>query len=143
METAQNIVLAPSGLKIPDNPHFESFVKRKLNNYPVTIDDFIFISLGISREITFKVISMRPKGVCVIKQETSLHISEHLSEEEEKGAIYVTYEDVGGLDREIERVREMVELPLRHPSLFKHLGIDPPKGVLLRGPPGCGKQCRG
>ncbi|MHA1782072.1 MAG: CDC48 family AAA ATPase, partial [Promethearchaeota archaeon] len=52
---------------------------------------------------------------------------------------YVTYEDVGGLDREIQRVREMVELPLKHPSLFKRLGIDPPKGVLLRGPPGCGK----
>ncbi|MHA1491734.1 MAG: CDC48 family AAA ATPase [Promethearchaeota archaeon] len=136
---AQSIVLAPSSVKIRTNPRFETFVKRKLNNYPVTLDDNILISIGISREITFKVINMRPKGVCIIKQETSLHISEHITEEEEKGAIYVTYEDVGGLDREIQRVREMVELPLRHPSLFKHLGIDPPKGVLLRGPPGCGK----
>ncbi len=136
---AQSIVLAPSSVKIRTNPRFETFVKRKLNNYPVTLDDNILISIGISREITFKVISMRPKGVCIIKQETSLHISEHITEEEEKGAIYVTYEDVGGLDREIQRVREMVELPLRHPSLFKRLGIDPPKGVLLRGPPGCGK----
>jgi transitional endoplasmic reticulum ATPase len=87
----------------------------------------------------FKVISIRPNGVCIIKPETTLHISEHITEDEEKGADYVTYEDVGGLDREIQRVREMVELPLRHPSLFKRLGIDPPKGVLLRGPPGCGK----
>ncbi|MFX0025122.1 MAG: CDC48 family AAA ATPase [Candidatus Hermodarchaeota archaeon] len=136
---AQSIVLAPSSVKIRANPRFETFVKRKLNNYPVTLDDYIYISIGISREITFKVISMKPNGVCKIKPETQLHISEHITEEEERGAEYVTYEDVGGLDREIQRVREMVELPLRHPSLFKRLGIDPPKGVLLRGPPGCGK----
>ena len=138
-ETAQNIVLAPSSVKIRNNPRFESFVKRKLNNYPVTIDDFIFISIGISREITFKVISIRPNAICIINQDTILNISEKVTEDVETGAGYITYEDVGGLDREIQRVREMVELPLRHPSLFKRLGIDPPKGVLLRGPPGCGK----
>ncbi len=138
-QNAQNVVIAPSNVKIRTNPRFESFVKRKLNNYPITNDDLIFISIGLSREITFKVISMRPKGVCVIKPETSLHKSEHATEDEENGSSYVTYEEVGGLDREINRVREMVELPLRHPSLFKKLGIDPPKGVLLRGPPGCGK----
>ncbi len=138
-EPAQNIVLAPSSVKIRNNPRFESFVKRKLNNYPVTVDDFIFISIGISREITFKVISMRPNEVCIIKQDTILNISEKVTEDVEAGVGYITYEDVGGLDREIQRVREMVELPLRHPSLFKRLGIDPPKGVLLRGPPGCGK----
>ncbi|MHA1485930.1 MAG: CDC48 family AAA ATPase [Promethearchaeota archaeon] len=137
--SAQNIVLAPISFKYKSNPRFETFVKRKLNNYPVAIEDFIFISIGISREITFKVISMRPSGICTIKPETVLHISENITEDEERGADYVTYEDVGGLDREIQRVREMVELPLRHPSIFKHLGIDPPKGVLLRGPPGCGK----
>ena len=137
--SAQNIVLAPISVKIKSGPRFETFVKRKLSNYPVAIDDFIFISIGISREITFKVISMRPSGICTIKPETSLHISENITEDEERGSDYVTYEDVGGLDREIQRVREMVELPLRHPSIFKRLGIDPPKGVLLRGPPGCGK----
>ncbi len=138
-ESAQNIVLAPSSVKIRNNPRFESFVKRKLNNYPVTVDDYIFISIGISREITFKVISMRPNAVCIIKADTVLNISEKITEDAEAGVGYITYEDVGGLDREIQRVREMVELPLRHPSLFKRLGIDPPKGVLLRGPPGCGK----
>ncbi len=137
--TAQKIVLAPASVKIRTNPRFESFVKRKLSNYPVTLDDIILISIGISRELTFKVISLRPKGICIIKPETILNISESVTEDEEKGTNYLTYEDVGGLDREIERVREMVELPLRHPSLFKRLGIDPPKGVLLRGPPGCGK----
>jgi transitional endoplasmic reticulum ATPase len=138
-QIAQSIVLAPSSVKIKTNPRFENFVKRRLNNYPITIDDFIYISIGISREIAFKVISVRPVGICLIKPETQLHISDSITEEEERGAGYITYEDVGGLDREIQRVREMVELPLRHPSLFKRLGIDPPKGVLLRGPPGCGK----
>ncbi|MFX1379324.1 MAG: CDC48 family AAA ATPase [Promethearchaeota archaeon] len=138
-EIAQHVVLAPSNFSIKIDPRLESFVKRKLNNYPITMDDYIFISIGISREITFKVISMRPKGVCIIKQDTILNLSERIIEEEERGLDYLTYEDVGGLDKEIQRVREMVELPLRHPSLFKRLGIDPPKGVLLRGPPGCGK----
>ena len=84
-------------------------------------------------------ISIRPNAICIINQDTILNISEKVTEDVETGAGYITYEDVGGLDREIQRVREMVELPLRHPSLFKRLGIDPPKGVLLRGPPGCGK----
>jgi len=139
-KVAKNVVLAPSEVKIRSNPRFESFVKRKLDNYPIMLNDTIFISIGISREITFKVIRTNPKGICVINNEqTILHISEKISEEEKLGISYITYEDVGGLDREIQRVREMVELPLRHPSLFKRLGIDPPKGVLLRGPPGCGK----
>src|SRR3989337_2854121 len=58
---------------------------------------------------------------------------------ETKGLPRTTYEDIGGLHEEIQRVREMVELPLRHPELFQRLGIDPPQGVLLHGPPGCGK----
>ena len=138
-KVAKSVVLAPSNMKIRSNPRFESFVRRKMNNYPITINDTLFISIGISREITFKVISIRPKGVCIFNQDTILHISEKISEEDKIGISYVTYEDVGGLDKEIDRLREMVELPLSHPSLFKKLGIDPPKGVLLRGPPGCGK----
>ncbi|MCK4780323.1 MAG: AAA family ATPase, partial [Candidatus Lokiarchaeota archaeon] len=84
-EVAQNVVLAPSNFPIKNNPRFESFVKRKLNNYPITIDDYIFISIGISREITFKVISMRPNGVCIIKQDTILNISDRITEEAETG----------------------------------------------------------
>ncbi len=54
----------------------------------------------------------------------------------------ITYKDLGGLEEEIQRIREMVELPMRHPEIFQTLGIDPPKGVLLLGPPGCGKTLR-
>ncbi|MGV9203767.1 MAG: CDC48 family AAA ATPase [Promethearchaeia archaeon] len=137
-EEAKTVVLSASNITIKTNSKFESFVKRRLDKLPITIDDYIIISIGISRELTFKVTNLRPKGVCIITPDTNLHISERISEGIDEGS-YITYEDVGGLDKEIQRVREMVELPLRHPSLFKRLGIDPPKGVLLRGPPGCGK----
>lgn len=138
-KVAKSIVLAPASIKIRTDSRFESFVKRKLLNYPVTIDDEIYISIGISREIMFKVISIRPKGICIVKQSTVLHINEQPMEDTDTGIPFITYEDIGGLDEEIQKVREMVELPLRHPELFNRLGIDPPKGVLLRGPPGGGK----
>lgn len=136
---AKSLVLAPSSVKIRTDNRFESFVKRKLLNTPVTVDDIIYISIGINREISFKVVNTRPKGICIVKQSTTLHVSEGPVMEAESGIPFITYEDIGGLDEEIQKVREMVELPLRHPELFRRLGIDPPKGVLLRGPPGCGK----
>ena len=82
VQPAQNIVLAPIRVKVKSNARFETFVKRKLNNYPATIDDFIHISIGISREITFKVINIKPSGVCIIKPETVLHISEDSIEDD-------------------------------------------------------------
>jgi transitional endoplasmic reticulum ATPase len=138
-KVAKSVVLTPYQVKIKTNARFESFVKRKLLSFPVTKDDLIYISIGISREIAFKVTQLKSGGICIIKQSTQLHISEGAQEEAPQGIPYITYEDVGGLDREIQRVREMVELPLKHPELFRRLGIDPPRGVLLRGPPGCGK----
>lgn len=135
----KTINLAPISVKIKPNTRFESFVKRKLLNLPIAKDDFIYITIGMSKEIVFKVVSIRPVGVSVIKQTTQLSINETATEEAPTGIPYITYEDLGGLDREIQLIREMVELPLKHPELFKRLGIEPPKGVLLRGPPGCGK----
>ncbi|MHA1111996.1 MAG: CDC48 family AAA ATPase [Promethearchaeota archaeon] len=138
-KVAKSILLKPHEVKIKSNARFESFVKRRLLSYPVTKDDLIYISIGISREIAFKVINIKPDEICIIKQSTQLHISESTQEEVPQGVAFVTYENVGGLDREIDRIRELVELPMKHPELFNRLGIDPPKGVLLRGPPGCGK----
>jgi len=81
-QPARSVVLAPIRVKIKSNPRFVTFVKRKLKNYPVTIDDFIHISIGIRREIMFKVINLRPSGVCIIKPETTLHISEDAIEDD-------------------------------------------------------------
>lgn len=136
---AQSIVLAPSSIKIRSNPRFESFIKRKLNNYPVSLNDYINIFIGITREITFKVINIRPEGICIIKPETQLHISEHITDEEEKGAEYVTYEDIGGLKKEIDEVRTILDIKLKLPLIRKKLNMDIPKGILFVGPSGTGK----
>ncbi len=135
----KSLAIAPVSLKIRPNTHFESFVKRKLLNFPIGKDDLVYINIGMTKEIVFRVVALKPAGISVVKQNTQLTINETSAEEVPNGIPYITYEDIGGLDREIQLIREMVELPLRHPELFKRLGIDPPKGVLLRGPPGCGK----
>ncbi|MFP3985273.1 MAG: CDC48 family AAA ATPase, partial [Candidatus Bathyarchaeia archaeon] len=88
--------------------------------------------------IPFTVTKSRPHGIVRINKDTNLQILNEPAPEA-KGVPRTTYEDIGGLHEEIQRVREMVELPLRHPELFQRLGIEPPKGVLLHGPPGCGK----
>nr|MDO8108971.1 CDC48 family AAA ATPase [Candidatus Sigynarchaeota archaeon] len=138
--SAKSVILAPTNTKLRADARFESFVKRKMLNLPVTKGDTIFISIGISREISFMVVNSRPAGTAIIRQATLLHVSENPIEEETPSGIpIITYEDIGGLEEEIQAIREMVELPLKHPELFKKLAIDPPKGVLLRGPPGCGK----
>src|SRR3546814_3186969 len=73
----------------------------------------------------------------LVTQKTIFHIAE--KGETLRGVPQVTYEDIGGLREEIQKVREMIELPLRHPEIFEKLGIEAPKGVLLHGPPGTGK----
>jgi len=138
-KVSKAVTLAPISLKIKPNTRFESFVKRKLLNFPIAKDDLIYINIGMTKEIVFRVVSLKPAGISVIKQTTQLTINETSTEETPSGIPYITYEDIGGLDKEIQLIREMVELPLRHPELFKRLGVDPPRGVLLRGPPGCGK----
>jgi transitional endoplasmic reticulum ATPase len=92
----------------------------------------------LGHAIPFTVTKTRPHGIVKVTNETKLTILNEPAPEG-KGLPRTTYEDVGGLHEEIQRVREMVELPLRHPELFQRLGIEPPKGVLLHGPPGCGK----
>ena len=97
----------------------------------------------IGNPLTFVIAKVSPKGIAIVTAETAVELKETPYEpkgEEEKGErTDVHYEDIGGLGRELEQVREMIELPLRHPEIFERLGITPPKGVLLYGPPGTGK----
>jgi transitional endoplasmic reticulum ATPase len=92
----------------------------------------------LGHSVPFLVVNTRPAGIVKISPTSEIQIlSEPVPEMEMTSR--TTYEDIGGLNEEIRRIREMVELPLRHPEIFQRLGIDPPKGVLLHGPPGCGK----
>ena len=99
--------------------------------------EFMFTPFG---EEKFVVVSTDPKGPVRITKNTEVELLPQATEVlEEKTIPDVTYEDLGGLHEEVKLVREMIELPLKHPELFERLGIEPPKGVLLHGPPGCGK----
>lgn len=89
-------------------------------------------------EMRLIVISTEPAGIVKVSANTVVEVQAE-AVKVPRGVPLVTYEDIGGLDDAIQRVREMVELPLKHPELFQRLGIEPPKGVLLHGPPGCGK----
>ncbi|NYT00186.1 MAG: CDC48 family AAA ATPase [Methanocellales archaeon] len=89
--------------------------------------------------LTFIVTTTQPSGIVITSKNTRIILQERPVEEVERTAPQITYEDIGGLKREISLIREMIELPLRHPEIFQKLGIDPPKGVLLYGPPGTGK----
>ncbi|MEM4575750.1 MAG: AAA family ATPase, partial [Archaeoglobaceae archaeon] len=93
-----------------------------------------------SQAIVFVAIKTDPKGPVIMDESTKVIYREHPVRGFEKiGKAGVTYEDIGGLKEELQKVREIIELPLKYPELFKRLGIEPPKGVLLYGPPGTGK----
>lgn len=113
---------------------------RMLENRVITKGDILSFN-AMGRRIDFIVVDYAPKAAAVrIHLDTKISISEKTHKElEELESRRVTYEDIGGLEEEIQKIREMIELPIRHPELFKRIGIDPPKGVLLHGPPGTGK----
>ena len=90
-------------------------------------------------DLKFNVVETNPKGAIVVTEQTEVVYNPEAVEVPEEAVLEVTYEDIGGLDEEIQKIREMVELPLKHPELFQRLGIEAPKGVLLHGPPGTGK----
>ncbi len=136
-QNAQSVTLAPVDTRIEFDPDFTNFVKSRLLETPLIQGDIVLLSV-FGNAIPFTVVRTRPSGIVKVVPTTVFQV---LSEPtpEKKGIPRVTYEDIGGLKEEVQRIREMVELPLRHPELFQRLGIEPPKGVLLYGPPGCGK----
>ncbi|MFH5799245.1 CDC48 family AAA ATPase [Haladaptatus sp. CMAA 1911] len=147
---ANRVTIAlPQNLQIRGNiaPH----IRDKLSGQAITQGQAIpfgfgLMGMGSGQSIPLKVAETDPDGTVVVTDATEIQISERPAEEVASGGGAggqarpdVTYEDIGGLERELEQVREMIELPMRHPELFSRLGIDPPKGVLLHGPPGTGK----
>ncbi len=161
VKEANKISIAPAQKGVYIQVHPET-IKRSLLGRPVVQGDIIsigaskrrrrfsddllasifqdldFFTLGFG-EMKFVVVNTHPKGPVVITEITNIHVSPEAVEVRAERIPEVTYEDVGGLKEEIQKIREMVELPLKHPEIFARLGIEPPKGVLLYGPPGCGK----
>jgi len=137
VKTALSLILAPVDMRLNVDEDFTNFVKNRLMERTLVEGDTTLVMM-LGHAIPFTVTKTRPHGIVKVTAETRLTIMNEPAPEG-KGLPRTTYEDIGGLHEEIQRVREMVELPLRHPELFQRLGIEPPKGVLLHGPPGCGK----
>ena len=132
---AQRIALVP--LTIVPEARDLQYIGSLVDGLPVQEGDRVRAVLFGSRYADFKVESTVPRGPVLINPTTELVIGK--AEVKEQARLAVPYEDIGGLKPQLHRIREMIELPLRHPEVFERLGIDAPKGVLLHGPPGCGK----
>src|SRR5919205_545978 len=137
---AQSITLAPTEpLRILGA---EEYLSQFLEGQIVSKGDAIPLNV-MGQRIDLVVISTSPSGAVSIDASTQVTISEEVAKAaaalKEGGAPAITYEDIGGIKNAVQKVREMIELPLRHPELFKRLGVEAPKGVLLYGPPGTGK----
>ena len=137
----QNILMRPliAGDIIIPNPIVQD---RRSNSvfeqfFGMDFGEFLFTPFG---EEKFVVVATEPKGIVRVTRATDVELLPQMTKPlEEERIPEVTYEDLGGLHEEVKKVREMIELPLKHPELFERLGIEPPKGILLHGPPGSGK----
>ena len=134
-KVAKTVVLVPMNDSVSVDKEFTDFVKNRLKGLPLSQGDEISVMI-LGNSMDFKINKISPKNVVKIDRSTNLSI---LSETVVDKKIRVTYEEVGGLRSEIKAMREIVELPLRHPELFKRLGVEAHSGILLYGPPGCGK----
>ena len=136
---AEKVIVAPLEA-IP--PIDERYLADALESVPLTKGDNVMVPYFGGR-LTFQVIGVSPlqaalRRIVLVTQKTIFHITDK-DQALGKGVPQVAYEDIGGLKEEMQKVREMIELPLRHPEIFEKLGIEAPKGVLLHGPPGTGK----
>ncbi len=132
---AKTVSLIPVNDSVTIDKEFTDFVKNRLKGLPITHGDEISVMI-LGNSMDFKIAKTTPKGVVKMDRATTLIISTEISVDRK---VRVTYEEVGGLRQEIKAMREIVELPLKHPELFVRLGIEPHSGILLYGPPGCGK----
>ena len=136
---AERVVLAPpQNQRTPISPDFSEYAKNKLENKPLVKGDVVPVPM-FGYVFNFVVAQVTPHGVVKVTQNTEVTVKNEPVSESMVRIGDVHYEDIGGLKNEIQKIREMVELPIRYPELFERLGIEPPKGVLLYGPPGTGK----
>ncbi len=145
VQACQKLVLSPvmaKQQKVRFGPGIEGFARRGLNKRPVVAGDRIFIPgmTLFAEALPFAIVQTTPKGIVQVLPDSEIIIKEDAVDQEEQDLVQtISYEDIGGIGEQLQKVREMIELPLKHPILFRRLGIDPPRGVLLHGPPGTGK----
>ncbi len=136
-EPGIKVVLAPLNSELLFNGDDSRYLLSRLEGVPITVGDRIRVTFPGARNEDFQVLGAIPAESVVICPTTKIELRR-----KPKGRVdasRVTYEDIGGLREQIAKVREMVELPLRYPQVFERLGISPPRGILLVGPPGSGK----
>ncbi|MEM4679594.1 MAG: CDC48 family AAA ATPase [Thermofilaceae archaeon] len=136
IKAAELVKLSPTSMTLTVDENFVTYAKKRLLDRPIIEGDIVQVPV-LGQNIPFTVVATKPPTAVVITENSRLVI---LEKPVEIGRIpRVTYDDIGDLEEAKQKIRELVELPMKYPQLFKRLGIDPPKGVLLYGPPGCGK----
>ena len=136
-EAARTVSLTPlNPMRSRPGTEQTTYIARLLEGRGLIEGDRVRVNLFGTRALDFTVVSTNPKGPVTVQASTAIRIEGEGGARKEAA---VSYEDVGGLGKELPRIREMIELPLKYPEVFDRLGIDAPKGVLLHGPPGCGK----
>ncbi len=134
---AERVVLVP--LNTAYDKRDLDYIGSLLDGLAILTGDAVRVTLFGSRTANFKIDTTEPGGPVLINPTTRLIIGKSKTRKKEEKAAAVSYEDIGGLGSQVQRIREMIELPLRFPEVFERLGIGAPRGVLLHGPPGCGK----
>ncbi|MEM4256808.1 MAG: CDC48 family AAA ATPase [Candidatus Diapherotrites archaeon] len=135
---AKKVVLAPTqDIRIIASG-YDRVLKKNFIGRPLNKGDHVLISVFGSGFI-YQVVDTNPRGIVKVTDFTQFVLREEPVKDGLSGIPRVSYEDIGGLEEQIQKVREMIELPMKHPEIFRRLGINPPKGVLLYGPPGTGK----
>ena len=135
IKIAKSVSLTPLNDTVTIDKEFTDFVKNRLKGLPISHGDEISVMI-LGNSMDFKITKTSPKHVVKMDRHTNLTI---LTEPSVDRKLRVTYEEVGGLGHQVKAMREIVELPLKHPELFTRLGVEPHSGILLYGPPGCGK----
>ncbi len=136
-KSATKVVLAPKNNHILYNGNDNRYLRDRLDGFPITLGDKIRVNLPGKKNEDFQVIGILPSSSVIIRASTKLDIKKRPKERFDSSK--VSYEDIGGVTEQLKKIREIVELPLKYPQLFEKMGINPPRGILLVGPPGSGK----
>ncbi|MEK6223596.1 MAG: CDC48 family AAA ATPase [Thermodesulfobacteriales bacterium] len=136
-KSATKVVLVPRNNAILYNGNENKFLQDRLDGFPITVGDKLRVNLPGKKNEEFNVVGIMPSNSVIFRSSTKLDIRKKPKEKFDSSK--VSYADIGGVSEQLKKIREIVELPLKYPQLFNRMGIDPPRGILLVGPPGSGK----